>query len=305
MSMLTNNQDMLDFINSKVMKPSKLQFSKVYQFFLKIIMKSILSSIEKLNNTEYSLICCDIVFNIFWTLLNYTRNIKLTMFLCDRSIDLFNEYMEMIIAALNNNILSENKIKIKTTDIKLFIYNKTIGSLVFNKKNNQKTSFKNKFQLTKNACIIMQIYIRTIFIHYFNNEKLYSESDFPYLVIKGTLIEEILDNVYDRISNQVYFLYNNNLGQLVETLINNEINVLNCSQSQNIKSIPKSLNKIHLKLHVLSNLVKKKKKSIIFENIMEINQITNVFIDENFYKKKGFETLKSVKKITRDLNRLK
>ena len=102
------------------------------------------------------------------------------MFLCDRSIDLFNEYMEMIITALNNNILSENKIKIKTTDIKLFIYNKTIGSLVFNKKNNQKTSFKNKFQLTKNACILMQIYIRTIFIHYFNNEKLYSESDFPF-----------------------------------------------------------------------------------------------------------------------------
>ena len=36
MSMLTNNQDMLDFIDSKVMKPSKLQFSKVYQFFLKL-----------------------------------------------------------------------------------------------------------------------------------------------------------------------------------------------------------------------------------------------------------------------------
>ena len=34
------------------------------------------------------------------------------------------------------------------------------------------------------------------------------------------------------------------------------------------------------------SFIKKKKKSIIFENIMEINQITNIFIDENFYKKK-------------------
>ena len=56
--------------------------------------------------------------------------------------------MEMILVALNNNILSENKIKIKTTDIKLFIYNKTIGSAVFLIKEPLK-KLKNKFLLKK------------------------------------------------------------------------------------------------------------------------------------------------------------
>ncbi len=305
MSMLTNNQDMLDFINSKVEKPSKLQFSKVYQFFIKIIIKSMLSSIEKLENTEYSLICCDIVFNIFWTLLNYTRNIKLTMFLCDRSIDLFNEYMEMIIAALNNNILSENKIKIKTTDIKLFIYNKTIGALVFNKKNQQKTSFKNKFILVKDACMLMQIYIRTIFIIYYNTKNLYKAEDLPNHNVENSIIEEMLENTYDRISNLVYVLYNNNLEQLVETIINNEINILNYSKNSTQKIIPKSINKVHLKLLVLSNLIKKKKKSWIFDNINLFNQKTNVITDEKFYKKREFETNKNVKKIIKELNKSK
>ena len=305
MSMLTNNQDMLDFINSKVEKPSKLQFSKVYQFFIKIIIKSMLSSIEKLENTEYSLICCDIVFNIFWTLLNYTRNIKLTMFLCDRSIDLFNEYMEMIIAALNNNILSENKIKIKTTDIKLFIYNKTIGALVFNKKNQQKTSFKNKFILVKDACMLMQIYIRTIFIIYYNTKNLYKAEDLPNHNVENSIIEEMLENTYDRISNLVYVLYNNNLEQLVETIINNEINILNYSKKSTQKIIPKSINKVHLKLLVLSNLIKKKKKSWIFDNINLFNQKTNVITDEKFYKKREFETNKNVKKIIKELNKSK
>ena len=103
--------------------------------------------------------------------------------------DLFNEYMEMILAALNNNILSENKIKIKTTDIKLFIYNKTIGSTVFNKRTSQKSSFKNKFLLTKNACIVMQIYVRTIFIIYNNSKNLYTSKDFDYSINEESYAE--------------------------------------------------------------------------------------------------------------------
>ena len=303
MSMLTNNQDMLDFINSKIMKPSKLQFNKVYQFFIKIIIKSLLSSIEKLESTEYSLICCDIVFNIFWTLLNYTRNIKLTMFLCDRSIDLFNEYMEMILAALNNNILSENKIKIKTTDIKLFIYNKTIGSIVFNKRTSQKSSFKNKFLLTKNACMVMQIYVRTIFIIYNNSKNLYTSEDFDYSINEESIAEEILENIYDRLSNLVYVLYNNNLGNLVETLINNEIDLLQYNLDDS-EMITKSINKIHLKLYVLSNYVKKNKKRDILDNITEFNQKTNIECENIFFKKRNFETNKMVKKIVREFNKL-
>ncbi len=187
----------------------------------------------------------------------------------------------------------------------MFIYNKTIGALVFNKKNQQKTSFKNKFILVKDACMLMQIYIRTIFIIYYNTKNLYNAEDLPNHNVENSIIEEMLENTYDRISNLVYVLYNNNLEQLVETIINNEINILNYSKNSTQKIIPKSINKVHLKLLVLSNLIKKKKKSWIFDNINLFNQKTNVITDEKFYKKREFETNKNVKKIIKELNKSK
>ena len=37
----------------------------------------------------------DTIHNLFWIILNYSNNLKLTMFLCDRAILLFNEYIVM------------------------------------------------------------------------------------------------------------------------------------------------------------------------------------------------------------------
>ena len=62
----------------------------------------------------------------------------------------------------------------------------------------------------------MQIYVRTIFIIYNNSKNLYTSKDFDYSLTKS-IAEEILENIYDRLSNLVYILYNNNLGNLVET----------------------------------------------------------------------------------------
>ena len=163
MSLLSNHSDMLEFINSKIQLSNKIQFHKVYQFFVKIMIKALIQPTEKLSNNEYSTICYDIVFNVFWTLFNYTKNIKLTMFLCDRSIELFNEYMEMILAALNSNLLSQNKIKIKPTDIKLFIYNKTIGPITFQKMERLKGITKKRIKQCKSACMIFQILLKDVF----------------------------------------------------------------------------------------------------------------------------------------------
>ena len=41
--------------------------------------------------------------------MNYTFNIKLTMFLCDRAIILFNEYVEMVSTALSYKFIKEKK----------------------------------------------------------------------------------------------------------------------------------------------------------------------------------------------------
>ena len=56
MSLLSNHSDMLEFINSKIQLSSKIQFHKVYQFFVKIMIKALIQPTEKLSNNEYSTI---------------------------------------------------------------------------------------------------------------------------------------------------------------------------------------------------------------------------------------------------------
>ena len=75
--------------------------------------------------------CTIIVFSIFWNIFCYTFSIKLTMFLCERAVLLFNEYID-----LAKNTFKENntEFKINSTDVKLFIYKRTIGPIKLKKK---------------------------------------------------------------------------------------------------------------------------------------------------------------------------
>lgn len=178
------------------------------------------------------------------------------MFLCDRSIDLFNEYMEMILAALNSNLLSQNKIKIKPTDIKLFIYNKTIGPITFQKMERLKNVTKMRIKQCKSACIIFQIIIKDVFVAYYkqkitDNNVTYK---FAYEQKKNTEIEEIFDNITDSISNTIYVLHTKRYGSIVDSIIYDELNVL-----KNDNDILRFTTVIHRKTSILLHLVRKNK----------------------------------------------
>lgn len=304
MSLLSNHSDMLEFINSKIITSNKIQFNKVYQFFIKIMIKALVCPTEKLSNNEYSPICYDIVFNVFWTLFNYTKNIKLTMFLCDRSIDLFNEYMEMILAALNSNLLSQNKIKIKPTDIKLFIYNKTIGPITFQKMERLKGITKLRIRQCKSACMIIQIILKDIFNVYYKrkiNEKgLYK---FSYQRKKITEIEDIFENITDNISNTIYVLHTKSYGSCADSIIYNELEILKTD-----KNIPRFALMIHRKLSILLHLIRKNKniKEVKLDSIFSMLLKNQLFkLDETidcFEKKKKLEN--SIRSLCKDALKL-
>ena len=78
-------------------------------------------------------------------------------------------------------------------------------------------------------------------------------------------------------------------------MINNEIDLLQYNLDDS-EMITKSINKIHLKLFVLSNYVKKNKKRDVLDNITEFNQKTNIECENIFFKKRNFETNKIGKK---------
>ena len=140
-----SEQNILQFIDSKIQHSLKLHIPDILYYYNKIIGKSLVNTYEVLENLEYALICSDIVSIIFWILLEYTYNLKISLFLCDRAILYYTEYLEMFLTSIPNKEI-QDKIKLNFTDVKMFIYSKTIGPLLFQKLHHTKKSLHHFYQ---------------------------------------------------------------------------------------------------------------------------------------------------------------
>jgi len=142
MNLLTKENDLIHFIQEKKNGDESIDPSKLYYYYSKIIKLAYIKTYLRLENINYSKICADIIENIFWMIFQFTFNIKLTMFLCERAIILFIEYL----------YLSKDNLNI--TEAKIFVYEKTIGPININefkiKKDN--SSLINKIKYISNHC---------------------------------------------------------------------------------------------------------------------------------------------------------
>ena len=147
MSMLTKDLDLLQFITQKCQSEKDVPSIKILSMASKTIYSSIFKTFEKFNIGDYCVACMNTIHNLFWTILTYSNNLKLTMFLCDRAILLFNEYIVMT----KNTIYSTVKSNVENLkEVKLFIYKKTIGPLIL-----KETSCKNKKDIINNKLQIV------------------------------------------------------------------------------------------------------------------------------------------------------
>ena len=125
MTILTKESDLLKFLNDKKKKNLDATSKHLYYHYNKIINTCILNTFNKLLNLEYTNHCVKLINILFWYLIEETKNIKLSMFLCDRAILLYTEYILMI-----NNPNGDNKINL--IEVKMFVYKKTLGPLSIN-----------------------------------------------------------------------------------------------------------------------------------------------------------------------------
>ena len=114
MDILTKDSELIKFINEKKNCDESIDPNKLYYYYSKVIKLSYIKTYIRLNNYKHAKICADIIENIFWLIFQLTLNIKLTMFLSERSIIMFSEYIYL---SKDDNI----------TNAKLFVYEKTIG----------------------------------------------------------------------------------------------------------------------------------------------------------------------------------
>ena len=92
MTSLTKKKDLINFINNEVIETSRIDIDKVLKLYCNTIIKTILEindkfkDIDNININESIISGTNLIYHIFWQLLSYSNNIKLTIFLSERAI---------------------------------------------------------------------------------------------------------------------------------------------------------------------------------------------------------------------------
>ena len=273
MSFLSKESELINFINSKILKKSEIEYNTILYYFVKVLKETVLKSYKRLQEIIWIQECLLIVFNIFWSIFVYTHNIKLTMFLCERGIMLFNEYID-----LAKNTFSENNenFKINSTDVKLFIYKRTIGPIKLKSQSKQFMNIISKLKIAsihlKN--IIDQIIVKVIDIKDNNNDILLN------LVTNLDYLENMLPDIYYKLYNQQITI---DLDNYIPLLAENDIVFM--------------INKIKLDCDLLYYIYKSNKKNkencfYIYKKLEYENELKDV--PTKFFTSQNYKTHKEV-----------
>ena len=142
MDKLLNKQDIIQFINQEKKKPTIPDIHKSFKLFIKIMYKSLYDIYIKIKDLDINfnnLINSGslLIYHVYWIIYTNSYNIKLTMFLTERCVLLFTEFIIMSRNPILNNDL--NFIP-DINDAMHFSLKKTVGTLKVNYCKNKKIS---------------------------------------------------------------------------------------------------------------------------------------------------------------------
>ena len=166
-------QDIVLFINQERRKSNINEIPKVYKLFLKILNKSIFEIYDKIKNHKglnlFYIIKCgtNLLWQVYWFIYIYSFNIKLTLFLSERSILLYIEFIFM-----SRNPIFNNELNFVPTiyDALQFSMKKTIGSLKLSTIRSIK--LRNIIELYKAITFDYKILVQCIFSDLFINQEI-------------------------------------------------------------------------------------------------------------------------------------
>ena len=123
------NIELIEFLNQEKLQ-KKIHNKKIFTFYNKCLIKCIFNLNNKFDNIDNKNLCLingiNMIYYIFYVLIFYTNNIKLTIFLLERSI-LF--YSEFIIMSQDKKLIDQICFIPNINDALFFTYKKTIGPI--------------------------------------------------------------------------------------------------------------------------------------------------------------------------------
>jgi hypothetical protein len=217
---IENSENLLKFINNEKKPFNNFNNNKTIDFFYKIYIKNILemkNKFKKINNNKHIIfIGSNILYNVFISLLNYTNNLTLSIFLAERSILL---YTEFIILSRDPDINKDLYYIPTISDAINFSYKKTIGPL------NIKSFTFYKNNKIKNTCFLIKEIIQNIFLDQITNSQFEDKCDNIYKNI--IRIYKLLDDkILSLVLKQIYYINNtknsdNNIIKFIQKITSN------------------------------------------------------------------------------------
>jgi hypothetical protein len=256
MSFVKENE-LADFIESKRSIIQKLVIKDVLVNYTKILKDTILKTYKRFNNPTWTFEAIAIITHVFWQVIYYSYNIKLAMFLSDRALILFNEYIDLAKLTYSNN----TDFNINRTDIKIFIYKRTIGPIkiqnVHIKSNKSILEHLKRIQFVSNIFrkIISNIFIILCQYYEYNSE-------FP-SSMKETYIVQYIDysiKTYIHILYKLSLHYNYNIILQDWNILTSILNNLNEIEHEFLYYFNLFLNVIKVELELIYYTTKKYKQ---------------------------------------------
>jgi len=158
---IETNDDLIKFIELEKKPVNNTSNEKIIDIFYKCFIKTLIETNIKFKNVENLkknvYIGSNIMFNVFWIILSYTNNITLTIFLAERSILLFSEF---IILSRDPSINKDLCYIPNLSDAINFAYKKTVGPIKINSLSIDKNNN------IKNTCFLIKEIIQTFYLTY-------------------------------------------------------------------------------------------------------------------------------------------
>lgn len=282
---IDKNIDLVDFINQEKLD-KKINSKKIFCYFIRCLAKSIIELNNKFynvkNKTDAVISGINMIYHIYFILISYTNNIKLTVFLLERSILLYSEF---IIMSQDKKLIDDICFIPNITDAISFAYKKTIGPIIISRINNIKPDqyfIKDSANIMK--CIFQLIYIKS-------NENNLSYYLDEINIILGTSIFHLFEKTSSCLHNHIF----NKIIDIVNNNSNMEVSIIK------IKLLVESMLYLHENHHP------KKFKEVFTDisNYFITNNInyTNFIIELKNYKKSKlfFEIKKKIDTYYNDL----
>lgn len=244
------NSNILDFINKNKNINTNINYKTIYIDFINIISKLLIKINNKLENVnnKYEIIdnAINLIYHIYFILIVYSNNINLTLFLLERGMLL---YTEFVIMSQDKSIIENICFVPNINDAILFVYKKTLYNLEVDD-----IKYNNKYVFIKRLTNIHKDILKLLY----NNFK---DDSFSIIYDINIIFDDVIYNIFNITSNK----YHEYITTYIYFIINN----------YNIETMAKILN-LKILLELMRIFIKKNKKNRI-KNTNNLNGFVNFF----------------------------